>query len=54
MDDKDFKKTPDSMGYFKFHDNYNAYIEVITYPKLLKDARMRNRILFDKLGLPTN
>ena len=54
MDDKDFKKTPDSMGYFRFHDIYNAYIEVITYPKLLKDARMRNRILFDKLGLPTN
>ncbi|SNR60520.1 hypothetical protein SAMN06265371_106201 [Lutibacter agarilyticus] len=54
LDDKDFKKTPDSMGYFKFHDKYNAYIEVISYPKLLKDAKMRNRILFDKLGLPTN
>lgn len=54
LDDKDFKKTPDSMGYFKFHDKYNAYIEAISYQKLLKDAKMRNRILFDKLGLPTN
>ena len=54
LDDKDFKKTPDSMGYFKFHDKYNAYIEVISYQKLLKDAKMRNRILFEKLGLPTN
>ncbi len=54
LDDKDFKKTPDGMGYFKFHDKYNAYIEVITYQKVLKDAKNRNRILFDKLGLPTN
>jgi hypothetical protein len=54
LDDKDFKKTPDAMGYFKFHEKYNAYIEVISYQKLLKDAKMRNRILFDKLGLPTN
>lgn len=54
LDDKDFKKTPDGMGYFKFHDKYNAYIEVITYQKVLKDAKNRNRILFEKLGLPTN
>ncbi|MFC0875531.1 hypothetical protein ACE01N_03005 [Saccharicrinis sp. FJH2] len=54
LDDKDFKKTPDLMGYFKFHENYNAYMEVISYQKLIKDAKMRNRILFDKLGLPTN
>ena len=54
LDDKDFKKTPDLMGYFQFHDKYNAYIEVLSYQKLLKDAKMRNRILFDKLGLPTN
>lgn len=54
LDDKDFKQTPDSMGYFKFHEKFNAYIEVISYQKLLKDAKVRNRILFDKLGLPTN
>lgn len=54
LNDKDFKKTPDGMGYFRFHDKYNAYIEVITYQKVLKDAKNRNRMLFDKLGLPTN
>lgn len=54
LDEKDFKVTPDGMGYFRFHDKYNAYMEVITYQKLLKDARCRNRILFDRLGLPTN
>ncbi len=36
-----------------FHDKYNAYIEVISYDKLLTDAKKRNNILFDKLGLPT-
>ena len=54
LEERDFKKTPDGMGYFRFHDKYNAYIEVITYQKVLKDAKNRNRILFDKLGLPTN
>ncbi len=51
---KNFKKYPDGMGYFKFDDKYNAHIEVITYQKVLKDAKNRNKILFDKLGSPTN
>jgi hypothetical protein len=42
------------MGYFNYIKNYNAYIEVISYQKMLKDAKIRNRILFDKLGIPTN
>lgn len=29
-----------------------SYVEVISYQKLLADARKRNRILFDKLQLP--
>lgn len=41
--------TPDGLGYFGFNQNYGAYIEVISYDKLLKDANDRNRILFDKL-----
>lgn len=52
LEERDFKKTPDGQGYFKFHDSYNAYIELISYQKLLKDAKMRNRILFEKLGIP--
>ncbi|MFB9862734.1 ATP-binding protein [Rufibacter immobilis] len=54
LEEKDFRKTPDSLGYFMYHDRFNAYIEVLTYQKLLKDAKMRNRILFDSLGIPTN
>ena len=49
---REFGKTPDGDGYFKFKDKYySAYIEVIPFEKVLKDAKKRNRVLFDKLGL---
>ena len=31
---------------------YGAYVEVISYDKLLKDAKQRNKALFDKLFEP--
>ncbi|MFG6892109.1 ATP-binding protein [Burkholderia pseudomallei] len=46
--------TSDRQGYFGFNDNYKAYIEVISFDRLLNAARERNRAFFDKLGLPTN
>jgi hypothetical protein len=49
-----FKKTVDGIGFYFNHPNYNAYFEVIPYNKLLRDAKKRNRILFEKLGLPEN
>lgn len=52
METREFKKTPDGQGFFRFHDSFNAYIEVISYTKLLKDAKQRNRVLFEKLNLP--
>jgi len=50
---KDYQltKTPDSLGYFGYHKEYGAYIEVISFDKLLDDAKRRNKILFDKMGL---
>jgi hypothetical protein len=54
LDEKNYKRTPDSQGYFYFHDKFNAYVEVISYQKLLKDAKIRNRVLFEKLGLPNH
>lgn len=42
-------ETQDREGYFGFNPTYGAYIEVISYDKLLKDAKQRNRALFDKL-----
>lgn len=47
-------KTHDGMGYFFYHDYYNAYVEVISFDGLLKSAKERNRAFFDKLGLPNN
>jgi hypothetical protein len=35
-----------------FNKNFKAYIEMISYTKLVQDAKKRNRILFEKLDLP--
>ena len=45
--------TSDHLGYFGYNQNYKAYIEVISFDRLLNSARERNRAFFDKLGLPT-
>ena len=42
---------PDGQGYFKWISNINLYVEVISWQKLLKDAEMRNKIFFRKLGI---
>jgi hypothetical protein len=42
----------DGMGFFHYNPNYNAYIEVISFDKLVQSAKERNRAFFDKLGLP--
>lgn len=41
----------DQEGYFGFHIGYKMYIEILSFKKLLKDAELRNRIFFKKLGL---
>ena len=48
----DFKCTPDGRGFFSFHTGYNAYIEILSYDKVLRDAKKRNRAFFERLGLP--
>lgn len=45
-------ESQDKEGYFGFNPTYGAYVEVISYDKLLKDAKQRNRVLFDKLFEP--
>ena len=42
----------DKEGYFGFNPAYGAYVEVISYDKLLKNAKQRNRALFNKLFEP--
>jgi len=49
--EKDFKPMPDRLGWFQWMDNINLYVEVISWDKVLKDAKMRNQIFFQKLGI---
>ena len=49
--DLQLTRTPDSQGYYGYHKEYGAYIEVISFDKLIDDAQRRNKILFDKMGL---
>lgn len=49
----DLQVTHDKMGYFRYKDNYNAYVEVISLQKLVNSAKQRNRAFFDKLGFPS-
>jgi hypothetical protein len=51
---KDFDAfvTPDNQGYYGFHRGYGAYYEVIDYSKMLRDAKKRNHIFFEKLNTP--
>lgn len=53
LERREFKKTPDGLGYYAFKNvRYNGVVEVLSYEKVKADARKRNQILFDKLGLP--
>ncbi|MGL5963774.1 MAG: hypothetical protein ACRCZ2_05195 [Fusobacteriaceae bacterium] len=47
----DCKMMPDGKGWFKWHGGYNLYIEILSWDKVLEDAKMRNKVFFRKLGL---
>ncbi|HUC56088.1 MAG TPA: hypothetical protein VMA95_01705 [Streptosporangiaceae bacterium] len=49
---RNLKLTDDHLGYFGYNENYRAYIEVISFDRLLNMAHQRNRAFFDCLGLP--
>ena len=49
--EKDFRRMPDRLGWFQWIGNINLYVEVISWDKVLKDAEMRNKIFFMKLGI---
>jgi hypothetical protein len=49
--DLDALPTPDNEGYYGFNKTHGVYFEVIDYNKMLRDAKKRNRIFFDKLNL---
>ena len=41
----------DADGYFRTLPSGEGYVEIISYDKLMRDAKRRNRVLFEKLGL---
>jgi len=49
-----FTATSDGLGYFWYNPNLKAYVEVMSFDRLVKAAKERNKAFFDKLGLPTN
>lgn len=49
--EKEFKPMPDKLGWFRWRENINLYIEVLSWDKLVKDANMRNKVFFSKLGI---
>lgn len=49
--EKDFSAMPDRLGWFQWLSNINLYVEVVSWDKVLRDAQMRNQILFTKLGI---
>ena len=50
----DLTRTSDGLGFFTFKQNFKAYVEVISFDRLINMAKQRNRMFFDKLGLPTS
>ncbi|MCG6553597.1 MAG: hypothetical protein L7F77_14835 [Candidatus Magnetominusculus sp. LBB02] len=48
---RNFKPSLDSAGYFFYHDEMNSYFEIVSFDKLLKDAKKRNDAIFRLLGL---
>lgn len=50
-EEKDFSRMPDGLGWFRWFGNINLYIEVLSWDKVRKDADMRNRVFFQKLGI---
>ena len=50
-DVKEFTPIPDGLGWYRCYSSMNLYIEVLSWTKLLRDAEMRNKIFFSKLGI---
>lgn len=44
-------KSPEGDSYFGYNPNYKSYVELISYNRVYETAKMRNKILFEKLGI---
>jgi len=50
----DLTRTSDGLGYFSYKKNYQSYVEVMSFDRLVNMASERHRAFFDKLGLPVS
>lgn len=50
----DYKKLMGDLGYYTYNSQYNAHMEILSYDKLVPDAKLRNWIWFEQLGLKLN
>jgi len=44
LEDSDFDTIDNGNKFFKYHDKHNAYFEFISFNKLVKDAKLRNKL----------
>ncbi|MEP7311636.1 MAG: ATP-binding protein [Pseudomonadota bacterium] len=49
--EKNFTEMPDGLGWFHWYGNIRLYIEVWSWDRILRDAKMRNAVFFKKLGI---
>jgi hypothetical protein len=50
-EDAGFKRTPDQMGMYTYNEPLSAYVEILSYDKVVSDAKKRNRALFNRLNI---
>ena len=41
--------TQENQGYYGYNEAMRAHVEDVSYDKLLKNARQKNQVFFDKL-----
>lgn len=49
--DHQMKQLNYNLGYYTFHSGLNAHVWLLTFDELLKTAKRRNAVFFDKLGI---
>jgi hypothetical protein len=51
LEDHNFAATPDQEAFYFYAEKHKAYVEVISFNRLLTASESRNRVLFRSLGL---
>ena len=48
---EDLIEAPEGRSFFNYYKGLNAYIQLITYDKVISNAKKRHQIFFQKLGI---